>query len=65
MYNMKVFINLDNLFWSSDWNGYELGYPESEVVGLYWHVRDDGRYSFYIDIDTNEVLDFWKDEVEE
>ena len=65
MYNMKVFINLDNLIWSSDWNGYEVGYPESEIVGLYSQEREDGGYSFYIDIDTYEILDFWKDDMEE
>ena len=42
MYNTKMLIKLDNLFWSSDWNGYEVGYPESEVIGLYWQEREDG-----------------------
>lgn len=62
MFNMRVSIELTNLAWSSDWNGYEVGYPESEVVGLYWQERDDGRYSFYIDFETCKVLDFWKDQ---
>ena len=62
MYNMFVTIKLDNLTWSSDWNGYEVGYPKSEVVGLYSQERDGGSYSFYIDVETNTVLDFWKDE---
>ena len=59
---MFATIKLDNLVWSSDWNGYEVGYPESEVVGLYSQERDDGCYSFYIDVETSTVLDFWKDE---
>lgn len=55
-------ISLNNLLWSSDWNGDEVGYPESGVVGLYSQERDDGSYSFYIDMYTREILDFWKDE---
>lgn len=53
MFNMLVSIELINLAWSSDWNGYEVGYPESEVLGLYSQERGDGCYSFYIDIETD------------
>ena len=62
MFNMCVSIGLTDLAWSSDWNGYEVGYPDSEVVGLYSQERYDGRYGFYIDMKTDEVLDFWKDQ---
>ena len=62
MYNILASIELTDLRWSSDWNGYEVDYPESEVVGLYSQKRDDGWYSFYIDTETGRVLDFWKDE---
>ena len=62
MFNMLVAIELDNLRWSSDWGGDEVGYSESEVVGLYSQERDDGEYNFYIDMETGKVLDFWKDE---
>ena len=65
MFNMLVSIELTNLAWSSDWNGDEVGYPESEVVGLYSQERDDGFYSFYLDMETYKVLDFWKWEEEE
>ena len=64
MFNMLLTIELSELAWSSDWNGDEVGYPESDVVGLYSQVRDDGCYYFYIDMDTNKVLDFWKEEEE-
>lgn len=57
-------IKLTDLYWSSDWNGYEVGYPDSEVVGLYCQDREDGRYSFYIDFERDEILDFWKDDME-
>ena len=62
MFDILASMELTNLRWSSDWNGYEVGYPESEVVGLYSQERDDGSYSFYIDMETDRVLDFWKDE---
>ena len=64
MINMVVTLDLPNLAWSSDWNGDEVGFPESEVVGLYSQERYDGTYSFYIDIEENKVLDFWKDDEE-
>ena len=62
MFNMLLTIELSDLAWSSDWNGDEVGYPDSEVVGLYSQQRDDGCYYFYIDMDTIKVLDFWKEE---
>ena len=61
IFNMLASIDLTDHRWSSDWDGYEVGYPKSEVVGLYSQERDDGSYSFYLDMETNEVLDFWKD----
>lgn len=64
MFNMIATIELTDLAWSSDWNGYEVGYPDTEVVGLYTQVRDDGHYSYYLDMDTHKVLDFWKDEMD-
>ena len=62
MINMVVTLDLPDLIWSSDLNGDEVGYPESELVGLYSQERYDGVYSFYIDMETNKVLEFWKDE---
>ena len=61
MINILSTIELINLAWSSDWNGDEVGYPEVGVVGLYSQEREDGSYSFYIDVETGKVLDFWKD----
>ena len=62
MFNMLMSIELADLAWSSDWDGEEVGFPNSEVVGLYSQERDDGIYSFYIDTETDKVLDFWKDQ---
>lgn len=64
MINILSKIELTNLAWSSDWNGDEVGYPDVGVVGLYSQERDDGSYSFYIDMETYVVLDFWKEEEE-
>ena len=64
MFNMVVSIELADLAWSSDWAGDEVGFPESEVVGLYSQEREDGYYSFYIDFEKCKVLDFWKEEME-
>lgn len=62
MFNMLLSIELTDLAWSSDWDGGEVGFPNSEVVGLYSQERDDGSYSFCLDMETGEVLDFWKDQ---
>lgn len=45
------------LYWQSDWNGHEVGYPDSEIVGLY-QVSDTQLY-MYIDMETTEVLEYW------
>lgn len=55
-------LKLDNLVWSSDFNGDEVGFPEVDVVGIYTQQREDGEYSFLIDTATWEILDFYKDE---
>lgn len=48
-------INFLKLAWSSDWDGYEVGYDKSEIVGLYDLI--DTNYSFYIDMITMEILE--------
>ena len=65
MFDVLALIELTDLVWSSDWDGEDVGYPESEIVGMYSQERDDGHYRFYIDMDTGRVLDFWKDDMEE
>lgn len=46
--------------WSSDWNGYEVGFDEVEVVGLYSFQDYDGcHYSMYVDVEHNEILEIW------
>lgn len=55
-------INLTNVYWSSDWNGYEVGYPEIDVVGLYTDQLEP--YAYYVNAETGIVLDSWKDDEE-
>lgn len=53
---MNAIINFKDLTWSSDFNGNELGYDEIPVVGLYtW--KTDFSVSFYINMETNEILE--------
>lgn len=65
MIELTVQTLLTNLRWSSDWNGEDVGFDDVPVVGLYTQERDDGDYSFYIDMETNDLLDFWKDDLED
>ena len=65
MIELTVQTLLTNLRWESDWNGEDVGFDDVPVVGLYTQERDDGDYSFYIDMETNDLLDFWKDDLED
>ena len=65
MTELTALINIDNARWQSDWNGEDVGYPDIAIVGCYTQGRDDGDYSFYIDIINMVVLDFWKDDEDE
>lgn len=65
MIELTVQTLLTNLRWESDWNGEDVGFDDVLVVGLYTQERDDGDYSFYIDMETNDLLDFWKDDLED
>lgn len=45
------------IHWSSDWNGYEVGYPDINVVGLYSYHE----LNLYIDMETLKILEAWFD----
>lgn len=51
------------LGWSSDWNGYELGYDHIPVVGLY-HILETDIW-VYINTEDCTVLEAWREEEEE
>lgn len=54
------------MLWSSDWNGEEVGYPESSIIGLYTVENEEGKTLYlYVDIENNKILDFWIDDEEE
>lgn len=63
-----MYLKFKNLIWSSDWNGYEVGYDGIDVVGLYSFTLDsdwiDNDYSdkevnMYINTENGEVLETW------
>ncbi|WWT40265.1 hypothetical protein [Staphylococcus phage PT1-4] len=54
-------IDLSSIHWYSDFNGDEVGYPYSNVVGYYTYYD----LNMYIDMETLNVLELWFDEEEE
>lgn len=55
-----------NYHWSSDWNGYEVGYPEVDVVGLYTKENAEGKIeNLYVNTENGHVLESWFDDEEE
>ena len=54
-------IDLNSLHWCSDFNGDEVGYPYSNVVGYYMYHD----LNMYIDMGTLNVLELWFDEEED
>ena len=53
----------NNLQWLSDWNGYEVGYDDVNVVGL-WRIKDTEFY-VYIDYEDDSILECWYGEEED
>lgn len=51
----SVWIKLKRLRWQSDWNGYEVGFEDVEVVGLY--QLEDTEIMMYINAETGEILE--------
>ena len=51
------------IHWLSDWNGYEVGFPEVSVVGFYKSADSPDKY-FYLNAETGDILEEWE-EVEE
>ena len=54
-------IDLNSFHWLSDFNGDEVGYSYSNVIGHY--IYHD--LNMYIDMETLNVLELWFDEEEE
>lgn len=54
------------MLWSSDWDGEDVGYPDSEVVSLYTVENEERKtLHLYVDVIENKILDFWIDDEEE
>lgn len=54
------------MHWLSDWNGFEVGYPESEFIGLYkTYIANGDEVYMYIDLETNQIMEYWKEEPDE
>lgn len=50
--------------WSSDWDGEDVGYPNSLVVGLY-SAKENPNHFFYIDMESLDILEEWEIENDE
>lgn len=63
---MKI-TNINELRWSFDWDGEDLGYDDISVIGLYSTQLKSGQViDVYIDSSIGEVLEvFINDEDEE
>lgn len=48
------------LHWQSDWDGDDIGYSASTVIGYYTYYD----LNLYIDIDSLQILEAWFDEEE-
>ena len=50
-------IDLVDFRWQSDWNGYEVGYDDIDVVGLYSMKKYP--IDVYMDYETGNILEAW------
>lgn len=55
-------IDWKNFVWSSNWNGYEVGYDDILTVGLY-RLKGTQIY-FYINMETDNILEYWSEDDE-
>lgn len=51
---MEVWMDFEDLLWSSDWMGEEVGFEDVNIVGLY-SVKDSD-IDLYIDMETMKIL---------
>ena len=56
IYSIGDVIDYTKLGWSSDWNGEDVGYDNVSVVGLYSDPNNED-VMYYIDMDTNKILE--------
>jgi hypothetical protein len=49
-------IRYDDLLWQSDWNGYEVGHDDINVIGFY-SLKVNPDISFYIDVEKERIVE--------
>jgi hypothetical protein len=47
----------EDLLWQSDWDGYEVGFEDVLIVGLYQLANTE--IYIYIDMENMKILDMW------
>lgn len=55
-----ITLELKSLCWQSDFNGEDCGYDTVSVIGSYSNQYENEEWCYYIDMDTMELLEFWK-----
>lgn len=51
---------ISDLHWQSDWNGYEVGYDDIDVVGLYTSTKLG--IDVYLNAENGEILEVFTEE---
>lgn len=62
-YSVGDDVSYVDLHWSSDWNGYEVGYDDIPVVGLY-SFKGTEIY-VYLNTEDGTILEIWDAEDED
>jgi len=61
-------IKFSNLKWESDYNGYEVGFPDVPVVGMYSTVQELNpgerqELNLYINTENGQILEWWLESI--
>lgn len=62
LYEIGDFVGYEKIAWSSDWNGYEVGYSDIPVVGLYSFAGTE--VYMYINSEDGSILEMWSSDDE-
>lgn len=57
-------VDYTKLGWQSDWDGDEVGFDKVSVVGLYSDPNEE-KVSYYIDMETNKIIEILIESEEE
>ena len=55
-YSIGDEVDFNRLHWQSDWNGYEVGHDNVEVIGLYSDPNNE-KVDYYINVDTHRIVE--------